>query len=272
MYEIHENIDVKMKFTKNIYMDTIIYLTIAFVFFSFTGYIVTKNLIATNLYMFFGLFVTFNLVKISSKNPDRKNISSIMYYFKRNKDTIKSIDYITEKKNGKKKKLKIKSKTLQYIDVLDIKDNGYIPTKYFKYLEIFEIQGIDLNNLVLTDRQKLINNMGEFYISYTKDIKFIYTKFSLDFSSEKEFLKNKLEEEKDEYKRLFLKSKLTEFELLEKNRQQKSYFLFCYGKSELDLEENVKQLKIFFPFRLKVLTTEQKEKLFFKLNNMSYNF
>lgn len=272
MYEIHDNIDIKMKFTKNIYMDTIVYLIISFIFFSFTGYIVTKNIIVTNLYVFFGLIVTFNLVKMSSKNPDRKNISSVIYYFKRNKDTIKSIDYITEKKEEKKKKIKVKNKTLQYIDILDIKDKGYIPTKYFKYLEIFEIQGTDLNNLIPTERQKLINIMGEFYISYTKDIKYIYTKFSLDFSKEKEFLKEKLKEETNEYKKLFLQSKITEFELLEKNRQQKSYFLFCYGKSELDLEENIKQLKNFFPFRLKVLTKEQKEKLFFKLNNMSYTF
>lgn len=104
MYEIHDNIDIKMKFTKNIYMDTIVYLTIAFVFFSFTGYVLIGNVIITNIYLFFGLFVTFRLVKISSKNLERKNITSILYYFKRSKDTIKSIDYITEKRKKKRKK------------------------------------------------------------------------------------------------------------------------------------------------------------------------
>lgn len=75
--------------------------------------------------------------------------------------------------------------------------------------------------------------MGEFYISYTKDIKFIYTKFTLDFTEEKNFLKEKIENEIDEYKKSFLLSKIKEFELLEKIDNKNLTFYYVMEKMKL---------------------------------------
>ena len=281
MYKINKNIAIKQKFTKFLYLETIIWLLVSVIVLSITS-LFLKNLLIKFFYVFVGMIFTFLLLLPSPNNPDKTIITSIIFFKKRYKKTVVSIDKLNEKeKNNEEKELikkekklrkKIKKSTLDYIDFLSIKDNKFIKHKDGGFIEILEIVPLNLNNINPDFKQSLIDKNSNFYLSYSNDVKLIYINYPNDFSKQKQFLINKIEKEENKFKQYMLKLKLEEFEILENFKYKKSFFLLVFGNSEIDLIENIKRIKDTFPLKLEHTNKETKEKIYFKLNNLNSNF
>jgi hypothetical protein len=281
MYKINKNIAIKQKFTKFLYLETIIWLLVSIIVLSITS-LFLKNLLIKFFYVFVGMIFTFLLLLPSPNNPDKTIITSIIFFKKRYKKTVVTIDKLNEelKENEdkelikKEKKLgkKIKKSTLDYIDFLSIKDNKFIKHKDGSFIEILEIVPLNLNNINPDFKQSLIDKNSNFYLSYSNDVKLIYINYPNDFSKQKQFLINKIEKEENKFKQYMLKLKLEEFEILENFKYKKSFFLLVFGNSEIDLIENIKRIKDTFPLKLEHTNKETKEKIYFKLNNLNSNF
>lgn len=284
MYKINKDIVIKQKFTKFIYLETIVWLIISGIFLSITSFFF-HNLIVKALYIGLGFIFTFLLLLPSPKNPSKTILTSIRYFKNRYKKTVVTIDKLAEEKieninindkelikKEKKLRKKIKRTTLDYIDFRFIKDNKFIKHKDGSFVEILEIVPLNLNNINPNFKQNLIDKNGNFYIAYSNDIKLIYLNYPNDFEKQKSFLMNKIENEKDNFKNYMLKLKLEELEILENFKYKKSFFLMVFGNSEIDLVENIKRIKDNFPLKLKDTDKLTKEKIYFKLNNLNSNF
>ena len=281
MYKINKNIAIKQKFTKFLYLETIIWLLVSIIVLSITS-LFLKNLLIKFFYVFVGMIFTFLLLLPSPNNPDKTIITSIIFFKKRYKKTVVTIDKLNEEMkeneykelNKKEKKIrkKIKKSTLDYIDFLSIKDNKFIKHKDGSFIEILEIVPLNLNNINPDFKQSLIDKNSNFYLSYSNDVKLIYINYPNDFSKQKQFLINKIEKEENKFKQYMLKLKLEEFEILENFKYKKSFFLLVFGNSEIDLIENIKRIKDTFPLKLEHTNKETKEKIYFKLNNLNSNF
>lgn len=281
MYKINKNIAIKQKFTKFLYLETIIWLLVSVVVLSITS-LFLKNLLIKFFYVFVGMIFTFLLLLPSPNNPDKTIITSIIFFKKRYKKTVVSIDKLSEEiKNNEEKELikkekklrkKIKKSTLDYIDFQKINDDKFIKHKDGSFIEILEIIPLNLENLKPEFKQSLINKNSKFYSSYSKDIKIIYINYPNEFYKQKQFIINKIEKEEDEFRKYMLKLKLEEFEILENYKYKKSFFLMVFGNSERDLIENIKRIEDTFPLGLKHTNKETKEKIYFKLNNLNSNF
>ena len=281
MYKINKNIAIKQKFTKFLYLETIIWLLVSVIVLSITS-LFLKNLLIKFFYVFVGMIFTFLLLLPSPNNPDKTIITSIIFFKKRYKKTVVTIDKLNEEmkeneykeliKKEKKIRKKIKKSTLDYIDFLSIKDNKFIKHKDDSFIEILEIVPLNLNNINPDFKQSLIDKNSNFYLSYSNDVKLIYINYPNDFSKQKQFLINKIEKEENKFKQYMLKLKLEEFEILENFKYKKSFFLLVFGNSEIDLIENIKRIKDTFPLKLEHTNKETKEKIYFKLNNLNSNF
>lgn len=281
MYKINKNIAIKQKFTKFLYLETIIWLLVSVIVLSITS-LFLKNLLIKFFYVFVGMIFTFLLLLPSPNNPDKTIITSIIFFKKRYKKTVVTIDKLNEElkeneykeliKKEKKLRKKIKKSTLDYIDFLSIKDNKFIKHKDGSFIEILEIVPLNLNNINPDFKQSLIDKNSNFYLSYSNDVKLIYINYPNDFSKQKQFLVNKIEKEENKFKQYMLKLKLEEFEILENFKYKKSFFLLVFGNSEIDLIENIKRIKDTFPLKLEHTNKETKEKIYFKLNNLNSNF
>lgn len=281
MYKINKNIAIKQKFTKFLYLETIIWLLVSIIVLSITS-LFLKNLLIKFFYVFVGMIFTFLLLLPSPNNPDKTIITSIIFFKKRYKKTVVTIDKLNEElkeneykeliKKEKKLRKKIKKSTLDYIDFLSIKDNKFIKHKDGSFIEILEIVPLNLNNINPDFKQSLIDKNSNFYLSYSNDVKLIYINYPNDFSKQKQFLINKIEKEENKFKQFMLKLKLEEFEILENFKYKKSFFLLVFGNSEIDLIENIKRIKDTFPLKLEHTNKETKEKIYFKLNNLNSNF
>lgn len=281
MYKINKNIAIKQKFTKFLYLETIIWLLVSIIVLSITS-LFLKNLLIKFFYVFVGMIFTFLLLLPSPNNPDKTIITSIIFFKKRYKKTVVTIDKLNEEmkeneykeliKKEKKLRKKIKKSTLDYIDFLSIKDNKFIKHKDGSFIEILEIVPLNLNNINPDFKQSLIDKNSNFYLSYSNDVKLIYINYPNDFSKQKQFLVNKIEKEENKFKQYMLKLKLEEFEILENFKYKKSFFLLVFGNSEIDLIENIKRIKDTFPLKLEHTNKETKEKIYFKLNNLNSNF
>jgi hypothetical protein len=281
MYKINKNIAIKQKFTKFLYLETIIWLLVSIIVLSITS-LFLKNLLIKFFYVFVGMIFTFLLLLPSPNNPDKTIITSIIFFKKRYKKTVVTIDKLNEEmkeneykeliKKEKKLRKKIKKSTLDYIDFLLIKDNKFIKHKDGSFIEILEIVPLNLNNINPDFKQSLIDKNSNFYLSYSNDVKLIYINYPNDFSKQKQFLINKIEKEENKFKQYMLKLKLEEFEILENFKYKKSFFLLVFGNSEIDLIENIKRIKDTFPLKLEHTNKETKEKIYFKLNNLNSNF
>ncbi|WP_314938193.1 hypothetical protein [Parvimonas micra] len=281
MYKINKNIAIKQKFTKFLYLETIIWLLVSVIVLSITS-LFLKNLLIKFFYVFVGMIFTFLLLLPSPNNPDKTIITSIIFFKKRYKKTVVTIDKLNEElkeneykeliKKEKKLRKKIKKSTLDYIDFLSIKDNKFIKHKDGSFIEILEIVPLNLNNINPDFKQSLIDKNSNFYLSYSNDVKLIYINYPNDFSKQKQFLINKIEKEENKFKQYMLKLKLEEFEILENFKYKKSFFLLVFGNSEIDLIENIKRIKDTFPLKLEHTNKETKEKIYFKLNNLNSNF
>lgn len=281
MYKINKNIAIKQKFTKFLYLETIIWLLVSVIVLSLTS-LFLKNLLIKFFYVCVGMIFTFLLLLPSPNNPDKTIITSIIFFKKRYKKTVVTIDKLNEEmkeneykeliKKEKKLRKKIKKSTLDYIDFLSIKDNKFIKHKDGSFIEILEIVPLNLNNINPDFKQSLIDKNSNFYLSYSNDVKLIYINYPNDFSKQKQFLINKIEKEENKFKQYMLKLKLEEFEILENFKYKKSFFLLVFGNSEIDLIENIKRIKDTFPLKLEHTNKETKEKIYFKLNNLNSNF
>ena len=281
MYKINKNIAIKQKFTKFLYLETIIWLLVSIIVLSITS-LFLKNLLIKFFYVFVGMIFTFLLLLPSPNNPDKTIITSIIFFKKGYKKTVVTIDKLNEEmkeneykeliKKEKKLRKKIKKSTLDYIDFLSIKDNKFIKHKDGSFIEILEIVPLNLNNINPDFKQSLIDKNSNFYLSYSNDVKLIYINYPNDFSKQKQFLINKIEKEENKFKQYMLKLKLEEFEILENFKYKKSFFLLVFGNSEIDLIENIKRIKDTFPLKLEHTNKETKEKIYFKLNNLNSNF
>ncbi len=269
MYTIEKDINIKSKFGKYVYKETIYILIASLVILQLTKKLFASEIIG-EFYAWLGFAITFILTLPSRANPGKNIYQSLKFFLKKNGKTIKSFDKIFAFKTKKGTKI-VKNSSLNYIDFLKLTEEQYIIRKNTQLVEILEIEGTNLNNLTKNSLQSLIQKNQEFYVSYTEDIKIIYLKYFSNFNEEKAELLEKIEKENDNFKREILTSKLKEFELVEK-RKKKVYYICIFGKDKMELEENISQLYFSFPLKLKKISRKNKEDIFFKLNNMNSDF
>lgn len=280
MYKINKDINIRQKFATFIYLDTIAWLIFSSIVL-FSTMLIFKKLYFRIAYIIIGELVTFSLLLPSHSNPQKNYVRSIIFFKTRYKRTVRSVDKAdTINKNKDKESIKkekelrkrIKKTTLDYIDFLTIKDDKFIKHKDGTFIEILEIIPKNLNNLTPGEKEKLIKKNNEFYISYSNDIKIIYLNYPNNFESQKNFLISLINQETNDFKKYMLNLKLEELTILEDFKYKKSFFLMVFGKSEIDLNNNLKIINNNFPVETRQTSSEVKEKILFKLNNLNTNF
>lgn len=94
-------------------------------------------------------------------------------------------------------------------------------------------------------------------------------RFPCNFRNQTEFLKEKLNAEKNEFRKKFLNLKLQELEFLENTSYNLEFYLYIFSADYDDLIRGLESMKKDFLTRLSELEKEKQEKIIFKLNNLN---
>lgn len=275
MYETTKEIDTRFKIFRFIHFQEFLILLVTTMFLYF-------NLKKINIwlkipYFTLGLSFVIYLIKNSPDNIGKKNAHSILFAFKRNKETVKSIERNTFainnlKRTLKRKKLKIKKSTLDYIDFSYFTENGYIKHKTDDiFIEILQIDTIDVSNLNSNHIDTIIYENAQFYRKYTDDIKIISMNFPCDYKEQIEYFTNKLDTVSNDFRKKFLTLKIKELEYLQSTKYNLEFYLMIFIDGEKNISSDIERIKLEFPNKLNRIPLDKKEKILFKLNNMNTN-
>jgi len=167
------------------------------------------------------------------------------------------------------KKAKIKSSFSSIAPIIDITDNDFFEMRSGEFMEILQITSKDIYSLNENDRYSDINNLANFYLSFTTDIKITPLNVALNLEKQKKFLYKKINQNKNPTYQPFLEKRLEEMKKLEKHRTNREYFIFIYEQNELKLLEKKHSLKNLLSRSnpLLELTLEKKYDVLFQLNN-----
>ena len=94
-------------------------------------------------------------------------------------------------------------------------------------------------------------------------------RFPCDFKIQIDFFKNKLDKEKNEFRKKFLNLKIQELEYLEDTTYNLEFYLYLFSKDYDNLIRQINELKQEFPTKLLDLDTDKIERIICKLNNMN---
>ena len=203
-------------------------------------------LILFNLYFSFFHFIQFGLQRLKNKIDERKEL-------RKRKKRIKNID----------------KDLFDYQFFISIDENGIIRHKDNTFVKILKIETIDVLNLKDEDINKIISEYTLFFKKYLLDLKIVSMRFPCNFRNQIEFLKEKLNDEKNEFRKKFLNLKLQELEFLEDTSYNLEFYLYIFSADYDDLIRGLESMKKDFPTRLSELENEKQEKIIFKLNNLN---
>lgn len=279
MHDTIPEIDTRTLMFKFIYFQDLILLTVLGLFLWFT-----KNNFIWFLrmpYFIFGMSFIVYLIKDSEDNIKKRNLHSVFYFLKRNRNTIKSVgeeQKQAEEENKKHNQKKEKKKKIKNIDkdmynyqfFTSIDEKGIIHHKKAKqFVKIFKIETIDFLNLNESEQNNKINDNTAFYRKYLEDFKIVSMRFPCDFSEQITFFKKKLEKEENNFRRKFLNLKIQEFEVLEETTYNLEFYLYIFSNEYDNLLRQIEEIKDDFPTKLLDLEKEKIERIICKLNNMN---
>jgi hypothetical protein len=269
-------IDTRTLMFKFIYFQDLLLLTILGLILWFT-----KNKFIWFLripYFISGMSFAIYLIKDSENNIGKKNIHSVFYFLKRNRQVVKSTtkedfefkEDFNFKKEKKKKIKKLDKNILEYQYFISIDDNKIIHHKNNnEFVKIFKIETIDILNLNESEENIIIEDNIAFYRKYLEDFKIISMRFPCDFKIQIDFFKNKLDKEKNEFRKKFLNLKIQELEYLEDTTYNLEFYLYLFSKDYDNLIRQINEIKQEFPTKLLDLDTDKIERIICKLNNMN---
>lgn len=193
---------------------------------------------------------------------------------KKNENTLKAkFQRMKMKKNKKPKMVEKKDKVLRQtphiLPFLQIHDD-YILLKD-GVMDILQITSKDLYSLNDQDLQFLLFSEARFLRSYFSAFKVVALNFPTNTEKQKEYWLTKSEQTEDPIRLQFIERKLFELDFLEKERTNREFFLFIYGKDKEELEDRKKHVvrsnQNSFP--LKTLSLDKKQDILFMLNNQN---
>ena len=277
MHNTIPEIDTRTLMFKFIYFQDLLLLTILGLILWFT-----KNKFIWFLripYFISGMSFAIYLIKDSENNIGKKNIHSVFYFLKRNRQVVKSTttkedfefkEDFNFKKEKKKKIKKLDKNILEYQYFISIDDNKIIHHKNNnEFVKIFKIETIDILNLNESEENIIIEDNIAFYRKYLEDFKIISMRFPCDFKIQIDFFKNKLDKEKNEFRKKFLNLKIQELEYLEDTTYNLEFYLYLFSKDYDNLIRQINEIKQEFPTKLLDLDTDKIERIICKLNNMN---
>ena len=276
MHNTIPEIDTRTLMFKFIYFQDLLLLTILGLILWFT-----KNKFIWFLripYFISGMSFAIYLNKDNENNIGKKNIHSVFYFLKRNRQVVKSTtkedfefkEDFNFKKEKKKKIKKLDKNILEYQYFISIDDNKIIHHKNNnEFVKIFKIETIDILNLNESEENIIIEDNIAFYRKYLEDFKIISMRFPCDFKIQIDFFKNKLDKEKNEFRKKFLNLKIQELEYLEDTTYNLEFYLYLFSKDYDNLIRQINEIKQEFPTKLLDLDTDKIERIICKLNNMN---
>lgn len=176
------------------------------------------------------------MVVINEKNLMRKkNGKSIAILDEKN---------VVSEKKIKKSKVKVKSSFADISPIVDITNNDFFEMRSGEYLEIIQIETKDIYSLNSSDLNDDVNNLANFYTAYTSDIKKVPLNVPLNLEEQKDHIYRQIKKCKNQVYKALLENRLEEFQVLEKNRTNREYFIFLYADEEKKLLEKLHQAKM----------------------------
>lgn len=176
------------------------------------------------------------MVVINEKNlMKKKNGKSIAILDEKN---------VVSEKKIKKSKVKVKSSFADISPIVDITNNDFFEMRSGEYLEIIQIETKDIYSLNSSDLNDDVNNLANFYTAYTSDIKKVPLNVPLNLEEQKDHIYRQIKKCKNQVYKALLENRLEEFQVLEKNRTNREYFIFLYADEEKKLLEKLHQAKM----------------------------
>lgn len=143
----------------------------------------------------------------------------------------------------KQKKQKVKASFASIAPIVDISNNEYLEMASGEYLEILQITSKDIYSLNEGDRYNDIDNLGNFFIGYSEDLKIVPLNMPMQLEEQKRHLLKKSKQTTNPLHKKLLEKRISEMIFLEKHRTNREYFLFVYNKDEMKLKQKVNQIK-----------------------------
>lgn len=123
------------------------------------------------------------------------------------------------------------------IDYQDIVDDIYLKTSS-GFACVVKISGIDIFHYSDDDQNICYNNFAAAELSLKFPHKYVFYDCSPSYTTQKEFIKYKLEKQNNPYLKELLQRQLFLFENNENNSKDRSAYLFIYGKNKTDLKNS----------------------------------
>lgn len=171
---------------------------------------------------------------------------------KKNKDTI-------EKKSGMKSLIPV---------------NSYDPeNRCFIYndgtrMDILRIISKDWNNKSDSDIEFELVKWAKFYRVYADDLKIITLNFKCHTLQQQNYLKSRIDNQKNLALKEHLERKLREAEYLEKNNTNREFYMFIYGESDEAMEKNrMNVLNVLGNSMIAEMGKDKKIQILYKIGN-----
>lgn len=173
--------------------------------------------------------------------------------------------------NRKKEAPKVKQKTLT-LDVLpirDISEEGFYLTQDNKIIDIYQIRCKSIKQASDFEIESQINQLAYFFRRYNKDFKIIAMCYPTNTTIQQNYLQQKILDNPNERHVYFLQQKLFALEYLELQRTDKEFYIMMFADNRKQFQE-LREL-LFEKSSLAILSvsSEKKNNLIFKINNMN---
>jgi hypothetical protein len=167
------------------------------------------------------------------------------------------------------KKKKVISSFASISPIIDVTNNDFFEMRNGEYMEIIQVSSKDIYSLNPNDRYSDMNNIANFLLVQTSDIKLIPLNVPLNLEIQKRYLYKKIKQNKNPAYQTFIEKRYAEMNRLENNRTNREYFLFIYEEDERKLLEKKQYIKNLLQRSNPVieLSLEKKYNILFQLNN-----
>ncbi|EAC2410859.1 hypothetical protein AF435_04505 [Listeria monocytogenes] len=159
----------------------------------------------------------------------------------------KQFDAVKEKRTHEKKskqKRKIGLLEIYPVKGITLKDHVIIETDYQRYYAVFfEVKKYDLNLLDEDETATLTNGFWNFLKQYNGSVKEIYMNFPENNYAQQKYLEHKIAKAMSSYQLNRLRLELDKLKFIENGFDKNSSYLVIYGKTESELNMNIKKFQ-----------------------------
>lgn len=174
-------------------------------------------------------------------------------------------------KRGKKpKKPKVSKKTVDLLPFVCPED-GYILLKDGTWMEIMQIETTDLYSKNEEELLRLLRMQTMFLRTFNESFKEVIMNFPIDATTQRNYWLKKKKNVKDPVLLKFIDVKLHEFDVLERERMNREFFLFLFADTKERLTTSVLQVirSRQHAFPVQKISQSKKRDVLFLLNNQN---